>query len=227
MSLKNDLTVVKIRTPEERQQALDVCAIVYHDEKRWVMNIEEFLPLEDLGSEDVSWFAAKLDGQTLGVTRVLYKLPLELYDDYGLELMDKSIDVSTFLARNRIAEVGRFAVLPEYRGKIKVAAALMRACVTETVRRGFTHFITDVFEDDPNTPHGFHKRVLGFREVATHTHGELNCESRRITMLLDFREAYASAKNRKGWLYKYIMSEWDESIKDRLSRPAARQALGA
>ena len=117
----------------------------------------------------------------------------------------------------------RFA-MPEYRGKIMVAAALMRACVTETVQRGFTHFITDVFEDDPNTPHGFHKRVLGFQEVATHTHGELNCESRRITMLLDFKAAYASAVKKKGWLYKYIMAEWDESMKDKLSGDAAGPA---
>lgn len=227
MSLKNDISVINIKTPDERQQALDVCSTVYHDEKRWVMNIEEFLPADDLENEDISWFAAKLDGRTLGVTRVLYKLPLELYDDYGLELVDKSIDVKAFLERNRIAEVGRFAVLPEYRGKIMVAAALMRACVTETVQRGFTHFITDVFEDDPNTPHGFHKRVLGFQEVATHTHGELNCESRRITMLLDFKAAYASVVKKKGWLYKYIMSEWDETMKSKLSGPADGPAPGS
>jgi hypothetical protein len=220
MSLKKDLEVIRITTPEERRQALDVCVTVYHDEKRWVQNIEEFLPVADLDSDHVSWFAAKLDGRTLGVTRVLYELPMELYEEYGLQLLDKSIDVKAFLANNRIAEVGRFAVLPEYRGKIMVAAALMRACITETVERGFTHYITDVFEDDPNTPHGFHKRVLGFQEVATHTHGELHCESRRITMLLDFKAAYASAVTKKGWLYKYIMADWDERMKARLAGTA-------
>ncbi|MEM1245981.1 MAG: hypothetical protein AAGK22_06390 [Acidobacteriota bacterium] len=68
----------------------------------------------------------------------------------------------------------------------------MRATTFETVRRGYDHYVTDVFEDDPNSPYGFHHRVLGFRTVVTHRHGELDCESRRLTMLLNIPDAFSS-----------------------------------
>ena len=33
-------------------------------------------------------------------------------------------------------------------------------------------------------------RVMGFRPVASHDHGELNCTSRRITLVLDLKSSY-------------------------------------
>jgi len=57
------------------------------------------------------------------------------------------------------------------------------------VTRGYTHVITDVFEDDPHSPLGFHTRVMGFRPVGTHDHGDLNCKNRRITLLLDLKSS--------------------------------------
>ena len=56
--------------------------------------------------------------------------------------------------------------MPEHRGNLMLAAALMRAATREMVLRGYTHVITDVFEDDPHSPLGFHTRVMGFRPVA-------------------------------------------------------------
>ena len=117
--------------------------------------------------------------------RTLFDPPLLQYAKYGLRLIDPRIDVEKFLRQHRIAEVGRFAVVPELRGNVMLAAALMRAATEEMVTRGYTHVITDVFEDDPHSPLGFHTRVMGFQPVATHDHGELNCKSRRITLLLD------------------------------------------
>ena len=50
----------------------------------------------------------------------------------------------------------------EHRSNVLVAAALMRAATEEMVTRGYTHVITDVFEDDTHSPLGFHTRVMGF-----------------------------------------------------------------
>src|SRR5262249_40307181 len=128
--------------------------------------------------------------------RLLYDPPLMLYAKYGFKPLEASLDVESFVRQNRIVEIGRFAVLPEYRSHMVLAAALMRAATAEVVARGYTHFITDVFEDDPHSPYGFHTRVMGFRAVATHDVGELQCRSRRITMVLDLRAAYQQLKAR-------------------------------
>lgn len=212
MSFKDRLTVERITTAEQREEALNVLESVYKDEKRWVEDREKMLPVEDLGHEGVSWFAACLDGEVVGVTRVLYEIPLELYKEYGFELSVKGLDVEKFVAENNIAEVGRFAVYPKYRRRFHIAAILMRASGLEALERGFTHFITDVFEDDPNTPHGFHQRVLGFQEVASHMTGELKCESRRVTMLLDLHEAKDRLTGKKGWFFRYLTDQVRKNV---------------
>ena len=66
-----------------------------------------------------------------------------------------------------------------------VAAALMRAATDAVLARGYTHLVTDVFEDDRHTPFGFHTRVIGFCPVATPDAGGLHCRSRQITLVLD------------------------------------------
>ncbi len=210
MSLKDRLYIKKVESLEDRERALDVLSVVYSDEKHWVENRDRLLPMEDMGSEEVSWFSVWLEDQIVGVTRVLYKIPTELYEKYGFKLLIPGLNVKDFIANNKIAEVGRFAVLPIYRKKIFVAALLMRAAGTETLQKGFSHFITDVFENDPNTPYGFHQRVLGFKEVATHEVGELHCQSRRITMLLDLKDALKCMKRRKGWFFRFVTEGWSE-----------------
>ena len=148
---------------------------------------------------------------------MLYQLPLELYEEYGFEMIDKGLDVAAFLRRNRIAEVGRYAVIPRYRKKILVAAILMRAAATETVERGFTHFITDVFETDPNTPMKFHQRILGFQTVATHSVGELGHMGRRITMLLDLKASFRRLRAANNWIYRYVTQGWNDRLVQQLS----------
>ncbi|CAM2065342.1 N-acetyltransferase domain-containing protein [Sulfidibacter corallicola] len=217
MSFKDELSVSKIKTSEQREAALEVIQAVFQEEKGWVPDREKLLPVEDLERDDVSWFVVTRDKKALGVTRVLYTLPIDLYEEYGFQPVNPDLDVEAFIRNNRIAEVGRFAVLPEFRRKIHVAALLMKAASTETVEKGFTHFITDVFESDPNTPYGFHKRVLGFKVVATHDVGELKCQSRRITMLLDFKEAFNCMKRRNSWVFRFITEGWSDKLIQHLS----------
>ena len=72
--------------------------------------------------------------------------------------------------------------------------------------------MTDVFEDDQHSPYGFHTRVMGFAPVATHDLGELQCKSRRITMVLDLKAAYRRLKQSGNWMYRYLTCEWSEQL---------------
>lgn len=209
MSSRKEITVRQITESEQRQQALSVLQTVYKQEKAWIKDPQTFLPAEDLNNEKVAWFGAEIDGKMIGVARILFELPVELYKAYGFKLLIPGLDVEKFVQNNRIAEVGRYAVLPEYRNQFMVAVSLMRALSKAALQRAFTHLITDVFEADPNTPHGFHSRILGFKEVATHEVGELNFVSRRITMLLDLAEAKARMQKRKGWIFRYLLEGLD------------------
>jgi len=209
---KDLVTVARVDSDRDREDALQVLRSVYIDEKAWAPTNDELLPETDLGNDGLSWFLARVDNRPVGAVRVLYDLPLDLYEDYGIKVLDPSIDVKRFLTENRIAEVGRFAVCSEERGHFLVAVALVRAVATETIARGFTHFITDVFEGEPNSPYEFHTRVLGFEPVAFHDHGELQASYRRITMLLDLRRAYDRMKSRRSWLARQIFAAWDDDM---------------
>lgn len=216
MALKDRIRVINVRNAQDRALGLEVLRTTYSDEKKWVSDVEEQLPAGDLEREDISWFVACVDDKPVGVLRVLYDPPLELYAKYGFELSDDGIDVEAFIRNNRIAEIGRFAVVPEYRGFIVVVAALMRSASTDTVSRGYTHYITDVFENDPHSPYQFHTRVMGFQQVATHEVGELRHEGRRITLVLDLKAAYNRLRAKGNWIFRFLTESWDEGLHRRM-----------
>lgn len=201
--------------PEQRSDALQVLRSTYQEEKRWVAQAESQLPESDPGSEKISWFVAYRRGRPAGVLRVYYDPPI--YSSYDVKLVRDDIDVEQFLRENRIAEIGRFAIVPRYRRNLLIAVTLMRAATRETVERGYTHYITDVFEDDPHSPYHFHTMVMGFNPVATHDHGELTCTSRRITLILDLKAAYQRLRRRKSWIFGSLTKDWDEQLHARLA----------
>lgn len=207
MSQLDHIEALKATTESHREECLHVLREVYLDEKSWVEGDEHLFAPDDLGRDAVSWFLCRYEGVPAGVVRVLYELPLDLYREYGLKMLDDGVglDVERFLAENRIAEIGRFAVADVYRRKILVAAALMRVAAAETFSRGFTHYVTDVFEGERHSPLAFHRRVLGFRPVATHDHGEIDVAYRRITMLLDLAEAYDRFKQKNTFIHRFIV----------------------
>jgi len=213
----NRVESVRVRNEAGRSAALEVLGATYQNEKGWVSDPHLQFPVADLERYNVAWFLVRLEGRPVGVLRTLYDPPLLQYAKYGLQLCDPRVDVADFLTRHRIAEVGRFAVAAEHRGNVMLAAALMRAATEEMVTRGYTHVITDVFEDDPHSPLGFHTRVMGFRPVATHDHGELNCNSRRITLLLDLESSYRRLKARGNWIYRYLTARWPEALHRRFA----------
>lgn len=207
----------RAETEAQRQSALAVLRATYQQEKAWVLDVESMFPASDLDRPDISWFVATTRGKPIGVLRVLYNPPIKQYLDYGLKPISTSIDVADLIANERIAEIGRFAVVPERRKGVAVSLSLMRAATKEIVLRDCTQLVTDVFENDPHSPLGFHTRIAGFRPVATHDIGELRHQGRRITLLLDMKEAYRSLKARGNWFFRAITRSWPETMHQRLA----------
>lgn len=218
MSIKNSLSVSRVVDQSLRAQAMAVLRATYHMEKHWVSDEAKVFPPEDLSNEAVSWFVVRDNDAPVGVLRVLYEPPLDLYRQYGFKPVQPGMDIEAFLARFRIAEIGRFAVIPEFRNNLLVVVALMRAAATETVQRGYTHYITDVFEGETHSPYQFHSRVMGFQAIATHDVGELNCPNRRITMILDLAAGYNRIRKSQRWIYRYLTEGWDESLHQKLRK---------
>lgn len=217
MNIDENVTSIRVSDEATRRAVVRVLRATYLYEKRWVANPGDQIPPSDLARGDVSWFLAKVRGRPAGVLRVLYDPPLVEYAKYGFKLLESAPDIGEFLKSNRVAEIGRFAVMPRYRGQLFIAAALMRAATEETVARDFTHFVTDVFEDDPHSPLGFHTRVMGFHPVATHDIGELDSKSRRITLLLDIKDCYRRHSARRSWFFRYMTGHWADAMHQRLA----------
>jgi len=216
MSLAKEINVIRATRPEDRELAIQVLQSTYVNEKHWIQDEEKFFPPADLEAEDISWFVASNATQPVGVLRVMYNPPLELYKEYGMQALDGGLDVEAFVKNNRIAEIGRFAVVPEFRKFVVVAAALMAAASEETVANDYTHYVTDIFEGEVHSPYDFHTRVMGFEPVATHDVGELNCPNRRITMVLDLKSAYNRIRTKQKWIYRYLTKDWDVSLHEKL-----------
>ena len=88
----------------------------------------------------------------------------------------------------------------------------MRAAISEVVRRGYTHLLTVVFEDDPHSPYGFHTRILGFERVGTHRYGELACASRRIILTPDIARAFERLKGPRAKLFQALAGGLEEEF---------------
>ena len=211
------VTTQRVSDEAGRQEVVSVLRATYQREKQWVSDPDSQFPPADLERTDISWFVAKVSGRPVGVVRMFYDPPIAAYAESGFKLLDDSIRVEDFIDRPGLAEIGRFAVLPDNRRQIVIAAALMRAAAVEGVERGCTHLLTDIFEDDPHSPYGFHTRVLGFRPVATHDTGELDSASRRITLLLDISAAYKRLRTRGHWFYRFLTHDWPDTLHQKLA----------
>ncbi|MGE0697659.1 MAG: hypothetical protein AB7O57_01035 [Hyphomicrobiaceae bacterium] len=202
----------RVTSEAEREQVIEVLRQTYAREKGWIVEPESQIPITDLACDDIAWFVTTMGQEPVGVLRILFDPPIEQYAKYSLKLIDPSFKVDELLAGSRIAEVGRFAVVAKRRGRFSVATSLMRAAFAEIMARGYTHLVTDVFEDDPHSPYGFHTRVIGFTPIATHDVGELRSRSRRITLVLDMRAAYRRLKERSRWLFQNLTMDWTERM---------------
>jgi hypothetical protein len=234
MTLKERIHVLRAVTDADRIHALKVLKATYRDEKNWVKDETIVFAPDDLQNSQVSWFVVFANDQPVGVLRVLYNPPLQTYREYGLQHVVPGIDIERFIQSNRIAEIGRFAILPEYRRYSAVVVSLMGAASGETVSNGFTHYITDIFEGERHSPYHFHTHVMGFQAVATHDVGELNCPNRRITMILDLKQAYHRLRSFHPRVFRLLTDHWDESWHKLMcdgvpptARPSGQPSTGA
>ena len=87
----------------------------------------------------------------------------------------------------------------------------------DTVKRGYSHYVTDIFEGEEHSPYLFHTRVMGFMPVATRSEGELNCAHRRITLLMDLEKSYHRLKAENHRLFDTLTAKWDADMHNRFA----------
>ncbi|NTV01462.1 MAG: GNAT family N-acetyltransferase [Chlorobiaceae bacterium] len=212
----SSVAVSKVMTPEERADAMSVIDEVFVREKRWIAGSQEQIP-EDPGADArCSWFLARVGGKPAGVMRLYYDPSFDIPEAFQVSL-EPGVDIEEVKSSGSYAEIGRFMILPQYRRQYLVALRLMRAATAEVVERGYTHFITDVFESDAHSPLNFHTRVLGFEVIGRHLFGELDCSSTRIILTLDILKLYNRVKDSRSRIYQELVEGLRTSSGKRLS----------
>ncbi len=211
------VTTRKVIDAETREKALSVIKEVYLKEKKWINNSETEISEDIASSQKVSWYLAEVDGDPAGVIRLVYDPNLNFPPDFEVSL-NEDIDFEYIKKNFKIVDIGRFMILPKYRKKIMVALRLMKAAITEVVKRDYTHFITDVFEGEVNSPLHFHTNILGFEIIGKHVHGELNCSCTRIILALDILKTYKRIKEKRGKVYKFLTKGLGDLLEKRLKR---------
>lgn len=216
--VENDsVSVERLETESSIAEARAVVDAVYVAEKGWM---DEGALDGFPGGSSVSWYLARVDGVAAGLVRLVYDPPLDFPEGYDVRL-EEGVDWRAVAANAKIVEVGRFMVLPQYRTYPRVVVKLMASVVSEVVRRGYSHLLTDVFEGEIHSPLHFHTRVLGFRPIGTHTRGEMRTDRRRIILALDIDEAYVRMRRRGGRFFEEFVGD----VKDVLERRAADRGL--
>ncbi|MEM7051079.1 MAG: GNAT family N-acetyltransferase [Acidobacteriota bacterium] len=208
---RREVSVVKILNPSDRADAVAVVEQVFQQEKQWIRRADDEIPRDLESNVRSSWFLCRVGDEPAGVIRLFYDPPLEAPPELDFKF-ERDIDFDRVLEGRRFADIGRFMILPKYRRRIEVALQLMKVAVAETVERGYTHFITDVFESDPHCPLDFHTRVLGFERIGTHRYGELDCSSVRIILVLDLARAYHRLARRRDRVFRQVVAGMQESF---------------
>jgi len=199
----SSVTVSRVESAGDRAAALEVVKSVFCVEKKWITTVQNQIPDEPSGDNDVSWFLAKINDHPAGVLRLLYDPSFDIPKEYDVKFMP-GIDVEALKNAGKYVEIGRFMILEEFRKNPRVALRLMRSAAAEVIERDYTHFITDVFEGEAHSPLNFHTRVLGFEVVGKHMFGELNCSSTRIILTLDILKLYRRVKDSRSRIYREL-----------------------
>jgi hypothetical protein len=216
----NDITVRKIQSAADRKRGLAVVEAVYLTEKQWIDSAGTEIPADAATRRDQSWFLVSVGDEPAGVIRLVFDPRLEMPAEYGVTL-EPEVDFEGLKRHGRFVDIGRFMIVPRYRRNTRVVMKLMRGAILEVVDRGYTHFVTDVFENDPHSPLRFHTHVLGFERIGTHRQGELACSSTRIILILDIVRAYHRLKLRGNRVWRELGVGLRDLIEARRLAPIA------
>ncbi len=197
------VSVGKILDFKSRDQALEIIKTVFGQEKNWLKDSAGQIPKDLVHQTQCSWFMARVNGRPAGLLRLIYDPPLEMPKECVVTLKE-GVSLDALSRGNRFVEIGRFMILPEYRRNVRVSLRLMQMAFKEVVERDYSHFITDVFENEPNSPLNFHTRVLGFEIIGTHLYGDLNCSCTRIILTLDILKAFRALRLRRHRVFMSI-----------------------
>ena len=211
----------KVKTRDDREEALKVIKEVYLKEKNWIHTIRDQIPEDIDKRKDMSWFLVKINKKPAGVLRLVFDPILEFPPELQVTL-NKDIDIEKLKSTGKFAEIGRFMIIPKYRKYITVVLRLMRAAIKEVLERDYSHFITDVFENEPNSPYKFHTRILGFEVIGKHLYGDLNCSCTRIILTLDILKNYQRLKEQKNKIFNKLTVGIRDIFEKKLS---ARQMI--
>ncbi len=204
--------VRRIQTDADLAEALSVLDEVYRREQGWVADAGKLLSVEALSPGRGAWYVAVRDGRGVGVVRLLFDLPLDRWREYPLAGLVEWSQLEALVAAGRIAELGRFAVRPAFRRHSGVAVSLLREALTEVVRRGGTHLLTDVFEGGAHNPLRFLLKVAGFAPVARHQSGELSCSHPRVALIMDLVAAYGRVRKDNPALFRMFTRMWTAEL---------------
>ena len=192
--LRSDTTAFRATTSHHRDLAHTVLSTTYAQEKQWVDSARDVFPAGDLSDDAVTWIVATVDDEPAGVVRIHYAPPLHRYQEYGLE----SLGGDGHSGDGHSGD-GHSDGSPSFGGA------------------GVDAYVTDVFEGEEHSPYNFHTRVLGFRPVATHEMGEMDCLHRRITLILNLKQAYRRLRKTKNRLYRFLAEGLSPQVRRQLS----------
>lgn len=213
------IKVIKVCDNKTRSEALKIMKRVFLQEKHWIRSIEDQIPEGHISDFRYSWFLAKIQNQPAGLLRLVYDPSLKIPEKFKPSFSE-GVNLEKLADGNRWVEVGRFMIVPEFRRYFRIALQLMRTAVKEVVERDFTHFITDVYENELHSPYHFHTRILGFERIGTHLYGELHCPCTRIILILDILKAYHRLKNARSRISDIILADVRNILEKKLKMPA-------
>jgi hypothetical protein len=200
----------RVRTAADRDAALEVVSEVWQREKGWIKDAATDIPVEIAELTTESWLLVRVDQRPAGVVRLRYDHPVEPAAGVDVQL-ERPVDLDR-VGDCRVVEVGRFMILPQYRASPGAVLGLMRAAIEEVVTRGYTHFITTVYEDDPHSPLEFHQRVLGFERLGTLERDEAGGRRTLVILVLDLARAYARAGKNMNRIVARLTSGLTEAL---------------
>lgn len=214
-------TGVKIVTTETaRDHALEVLHAIYCREKKWMDSAEILFEPHELYEPNYLWLVAYERNRPIGVVRLYIGRQAEALDLKHLHFLHADWNASAlthFLEYHPTAEIGRFAILPEYRNRSRFALMLMQVACENAIRHHCHHLLTDVFHGDPQSPFDFHTNVLGFEPFATYVDDRFDSVYPSVLLLLDIKKTYARMKTHQPRMFKVFTQNWTTSFHAQLT----------